>query len=304
MNPLEKVDFSRDSTVSIIYSLKNKANIKLIHDNSLVYDSSNIFGVISDLEINSLSKAEYTLTKSRRINLNKLDCILFRKDPPVDHKYIAELQIFRELQYQKTLVLNSPESLIRFNEKILGCVLSDTKLPTIVSCNKKAIRSFLDLHNCVVLKPINLMGGRGIIKLTKSKDAIEVIDQYINNYKVIIAQKYLSEIKNGDNRIIIYNGKIEENVLTRYPPKGDFIANLANGGEFKIKKIKKKFLPKLKHIASFLKYHGIFFAGVDMIGDHITEINITSPTGVQQIKKGLSRRIASELLIEIDNYYV
>ena len=101
MNPLEKVDFSRDSTVSIIYSLKNKANIKLIHDNSLVYDSSNIFGVISDLEINSLSKAEYTLTKSRRINLNKLDCILFRKDPPVDHKYIAELQIFRELQYQK-----------------------------------------------------------------------------------------------------------------------------------------------------------------------------------------------------------
>ena len=304
MDPLKQVDFSRDSTVSIIYSLKNKADIKLIHDDSLICDSSNIFGVISNLKINSLSKADYTLTKSRRINLNKLDCILFRKDPPVDHKYIAELQIFRELQYQKTLVLNSPESLIRFNEKILGCVLSDTKLPTIVSCNKKAIRSFLDLHNCVVLKPINLMGGRGIIKLTKSKDAIEVIDQYIKNYKVIIAQKYLSEIKNGDNRIIIYNGKIEENVLTRYPPKGDFIANLANGGEFKITKIKKKFLPKLKHIASFLKYHGIFFAGVDMIGDHITEINITSPTGVQQIKKGLSRRIATELLKEINNYYV
>ena len=95
MDPLKQVDFSRDSTVSIIYSLKNKADIKLIHDDSLIYDSSNIFGVISNLKINSLSKADYTLTKSRRINLNKLDCILFRKDPPVDHKYIAELQMFR-----------------------------------------------------------------------------------------------------------------------------------------------------------------------------------------------------------------
>ena len=147
MDPLEQVDFSKDSTVSIIYSLKNKADVKLIHCDSLIYNSSNIFGVISNLEINSLSKGEYVLTKSRKINLNKLDCILFRKDPPVDNKYIADLQMFRELQYQKTLVLNSPESLIRFNEKILGCMLSDTKLPTIVSSNKKSINSFLDLHN-------------------------------------------------------------------------------------------------------------------------------------------------------------
>ena len=83
------------------------------------------------------------------------------------------------------------------------------------------------------------MGGRGVIKLIKSKDAIKVIDAHLKTYKVIIAQKYLNEIKNGDNRIIIYNGKIEENVLTRYPPKGDFIANLANGGKFKIKKLKR-----------------------------------------------------------------
>ena len=118
-----------------------------------------------------------------------------------------------------------------------------------------------------------------------------------------MAQKYLNEIKNGDNRIIIYNGIIEKNILTRYPPEGDFIANLANGGMYKINTIKKKYLPNIEKVASYLNYHGIFFAGVDMIGDYITEINITSPTGIQQIGNRLSSKIANELIRNIDNYY-
>jgi glutathione synthase len=162
---------------------------------------------------------------------------------------------------------------------------------------------FLIKHKEVVLKPINLMAGSGIIKLKYNKHADTLVSQYIKKYKIIIAQRYLKEIKNGDNRIIIYNGIIEKNVLTRFPAKGDFRANLACGGSYEITSLNNKYLPILNEVASFLKYYGIFFAGVDMIGKYITEINITSPTGVQQIRNRLSMKISNELLKKIKQYH-
>ena len=147
------------------------------------------------------------------------------------------------------------------------------------------------------------MAGSGIIKLKYNKHAHTLVNQYIKKYKIIIAQKYLKEIKNGDNRIIIYNGIIEKNVLTRFPAKGDFRANLACGGSYEITRLNTEYLPILNEVASFLKYYGIFFAGVDMIGKYITEINITSPTGVQQIRNRLSTKISNELLKIIKKYH-
>ena len=303
MDPINRVDFSKDSTVAIVKSLQGKARIKLIIPDSIDYDSKNIFGRLCDLEIISLKEKKYVKKYNKRVNLNKLDCIFFRKDPPVDGKYISILQMLRELEYQDTLVINSPESLIRFNEKVLGCQLSMPKIPTIISSDSKQISNFLKLHDQIVLKPMNLMGGRGIIKLSLSDSSKCLISSYIENNGVVMAQKYLSEIKNGDSRIIIYNGIVEKHILTRYPPKGDFIANLSNGGIYKIKTLKKKYLPNIEKIASYLTYHGIFFAGIDMIGDYITEINITSPTGIQQIGNRLPSKIANELIKTIDSYY-
>ncbi len=303
MDPINQVDFSKDSTVAIIKNLQRKAKIKLIISDSIHYDSKNVFGNLCDLEIISLKEKNYLQKNSKRMNLNKLDCIFFRKDPPVDEKYISILQMLRELEYQDTLVINSPASLMRFNEKVLGCQLSIPKIPTIISSNSKQINNFLKLHGVIVLKPMNLMGGQGIIKVNLSDDSKYLISSYIQSNGIVMAQKYLNEIKNGDNRIIIYNGIIEKNILTRYPPKGDFIANLANGGTYEIKPLKKKYLPNIEKIASFLNYHGIFFAGIDMIGDYITEINITSPTGIQQIGNRLPSKIATELIKNIDDYY-
>ena len=303
MDPIEGIDFTKDSTIAIAKSLQGKANIKIIEPDSLTYDSKDVFGSTYDLEIISLKKKKYVLGKNKKMDLRNFDCIFFRKDPPVNDKYISILQVFRELEYQNTLVINSPEALLRHNEKVLGCQLSEKKIPTIITCSTRKISSFSRMHGDIVLKPMNMMAGQGVIKLETVNDNKKLISDYMNKYKIVMAQKYLNEIKNGDNRIIIYNGIIENNILTRFPPKGDFIANLANGGNFKIKKIERKYLPTLKKIASYLNYHGIFFAGVDMIGDYITEINITSPTGIQQIGNGLSNRIANELLKKIRDYY-
>ncbi|MEL0171924.1 MAG: hypothetical protein VW871_00005, partial [Gammaproteobacteria bacterium] len=124
MNPINGINFQKDSTISILKSLQSKAKIEYIVPDSVHSDSTSICADVCDLKIISLSQKKYFLQRKRRINLNKLDCILFRIDPPVDSKYISQLQLFRELEYQNTLVLNSPESLLRFNEKILGCQLS------------------------------------------------------------------------------------------------------------------------------------------------------------------------------------
>ncbi len=135
------------------------------------------------------------------------------------------------------------------------------------------------------------------------KGSNAIIKNFLKKYQGAVAQKYLKIIKNGDNRIIIYNGIVEKKILTRYPPENDFRANLALGGNYKINQLEKKYIPLIDEIAAFLKYHGIFFAGVDMIGQYITEINITSPTGIQQIGNGLSMKIANELLKKINNYH-
>ena len=194
-------------------------------------------------------------------------------------------------------MLNSPKSLLEFNEKMLGYDFSDPKPPTLLSNSLSEIKKFLKLNEDIVMKPVNLMAGQGIIRIKNTdKNNIEQIRRFLEKYKVAVSQKYLKQIKSGDTRIIIYDGIIEENVLVRYPQKGDFRANIACGGSYKIKPINKKFRPVLNKVASFLKYHDIFFAGVDMIGKYITEINITSPTGVQQIGGGLSKKIANSLV--------
>ena len=303
MDPIESINFKTDSSISLINSLQKKAQIKLILPDTIYTESNYVYAKVSDFYIDSLNKRKYKLSNKKIINLNKIDCILFRKDPPVDHHYLTLVQIIKELEFQNTLVVNSPDSLLRFNEKLLGYQLSNPKIPTITGDNKKKILDFMIKHKEVVLKPMNLMAGSGIIKLKYNKNAYKVVNEYIKKYKIIIVQKYLKEIKNGDNRIIIYNGIIEKNVLTRFPSRGDFRANLACGGSYKITKLNSKYLPLLNEVASFLKYYGIFFAGVDMIGKYITEINITSPTGIQQIRNRLSMKISNELLRIIKRYH-
>ena len=242
------------------------------------------------------------------MNLSKLDCILFRKDPPVDEKYIQTTHMLDYLEKNGVLIINSPQSLRDYNEKLLGNNLTKLNLPTLVSSNQDTIVDFVKNHKKVVIKPLNLMGGKEISLLSfQDKDLLKSIKAMTSNSKrFIMVQKYLKQIKNGDTRILITNGIVHENVLVRYPPKNDFRANLSYGGKFEVRKINPKYLDHLKDIAIYLKNNRIYFAGVDMIGDYITEINITSPTGIQQIElkdKNLSSVIANQFIKIVEQYY-
>ena len=308
MDPIEDINPKEDSTFAIITALQKNHNIEYIIPDTIHLINQDVFAKTKKLKTFKRKKDFCKLSRSTLMNLSKLDCILFRKDPPVDEKYIQITHMLDYLEKHGVLIINSPQSLRDYNEKLLGNNLTKFSLPTLVSSNQEAIVNFVQKYKKVVIKPLNLMGGKDISLLShKEKDLLTSIKTMTNNsQRFMMIQKYLKEIKNGDTRILMTNGIVHENVLVRYPPKNDFRANLSYGGKFKVQKINHKHLSHLKDIAIYLKNNRIYFAGVDMIGNYITEINITSPTGIQQIElkdKNLSSSIANQFIKIVEQYY-
>jgi glutathione synthase len=306
MDPIQNIDITKDSTIAIIESLQKSSKIFYVIPKSLHINNKKVYGKLGRLKIDSKKKEFYEVSSPYLKELTELDCILFRLDPPVDEYYIQLTYLLDHLESQGVLIINSPQSLRDFNEKILGNTLSNKQIPTIITSNKNDIIDFLKKYKKIVLKPMNLMAGKGIISLSCNDDTDFLAQEFDELRQYVICQKFINEITDGDTRILITNGIVHEDVLVRYPPKNDFRSNLSYGGKYEVKKINNKYLNHLKEVAQYLKYNRIYFAGVDMIGDYITEINITSPTGIKQIEeknKRISDEIASEFIKIIQNYY-
>ena len=308
MNPIEKADINKDSTVAIVAALQKKSKIFYILPDTIHLSNNKIYAKTGILKINKKKKVFYEINNIRLKELSTLNCILFRLDPPVDEYYIQLTHILDILESQGVLIVNSPQSIRDYNEKLLGDKFTSKLVPTLVTSNQEYINKFLEKHKKIVIKPMNLMAGIGIICLSHGKqDNKFIIKELLKEpRKYLICQKFLKEIVDGDTRILITNGIVHEDVLVRYPPKNDFRSNLSYGGRYRIKKINKKFMNYLREVALYLKYNRIYFAGVDMIGDYITEINITSPTGIKQIEqsnKNISKHIATEFINILNDHY-
>ena len=309
MNSINGINPEWDSTFALMLALQKKHSIEYIYPGTLFLKDKKIFGYSSKIKVSRNKKKYFMIENKRIINLNKFDCVLFRTNPPVDNNYIHTTYLLDYVETNGTLVINSPQSLRDFNEKILGTNLTEKKLPMITTSNINTIKKFVKEHKKVVIKPLNLMAGR-LISLIKYSDKNRnlIIKKMTDSGKTyVMIQKYIDEITKGDTRIIIYNGIVYDKVLLRYPPKNDFRANLAYGGKFLVKNISPKHKKHLSEIAQYLKSNRIYLAGVDMISNHITEINITSPSGIQEIDKAtnydLSKKITAEFTKIIKSSY-
>ena len=308
MDPIENIDMSKDSTMAIIGALQKSSKIYYIIPNTVHSKDQKIYGKAGLINLNKNKKPFYKIINPHIKDLSKLDCILFRLDPPVDEYYIQLTHILDKLESRGVLIINSPQSLRDFNEKMLGESLTNQLVPTLITSNKFYISKFLKKHKKIVIKPMNMMAGKGIISLSlNDKNNQELINEMIGeSRRYVICQKFIDDIIYGDTRILITNGIVHQDVLVRYPPKNDFRSNLSFGGKYKVKKINKKHLDHLTKVATYLKHNRIYFAGIDMIGDYITEINITSPTGIKQIEeknKKISLEISSQFINILKSYY-
>jgi glutathione synthase len=252
---------------------------------------------VKDSEINW-----YKSEISKVINLGSLDVIFMRKDPPFDMDYIYATYLLEQLESKGVLVINKPSSLRDANEKIFALNFPDCIPQTFISSNINKLENFIDEIKTVVVKPLDGMGGTDIFKLSVGdKNINEILKKITNNQsRYIMAQEFLPEIKDGDKRILLINGKPVDYALARLPAEGSFKGNLAAGAKGVGQPLSDRDRYLCAQIAPMLIEKELVFVGLDVIGDYITEINVTSPTCIRELDKQFGINISSTLLDEVE----
>ncbi len=244
----------------------------------------------------------YSAATPADLALRDFDTVLMRVDPPVDTDYLLATQMLDSAVAQGVRVLNRPSALRDFNEKLAILNFPQFIAPTLVSAKHDDIAAFLDTHSDIIVKPLTEMGGSGIFRLTthdSNRNAIfETLTQH--GHRPIMAQRYLPEIAQGDKRIIIIDGEVLPWALARIPQPGETRGNLAAGGTGRAQALSARDHVIANTIAPWAKAHGIFLAGLDVIGDCLTEINVTSPTGFQEITAQTGLDVAEHFIIAIE----
>ncbi len=235
--------------------------------------------------------------------LNSIDIVFMRKDPPFDMDYIYATYLLEQAENSGTLVVNKPSSLRDANEKMFALNFPECIPETLVSSNIKKLSEFISKIKTAVVKPLDGMGGTDIFKLTKGDKNIEEVLLKITNQgsRFIMAQEFLPEIKNGDKRILLINGKPVDYALARIPAAGSFKGNLAAGAKGVGQPLSARDRHLCSQIAPMLIEKELMFVGLDVIGDYITEINVTSPTCIRELDSQFDLNISSMLLDEIED---
>ena len=239
-----------------------------------------------------------SLEENECIPLAQFDCIWMRKDPPVNEGYLYATHLLEVAERKGVKVINKPSSLRAWNEKLGALRYSHLMAPTIVASKVKDLISFAKINEEVVIKPLGGKGGQGVIRLTKNSPGIKAMIELITSQEAlpVMMQKFIPEVKEGDKRIIIVNGE-PIGSINRIPQGGDFRSNLAMGGKAEKTTLTAKEISICSELSQHFKNEGLFFVGIDVINGMLSEINVTSPTGLREIEN-LSNKSISDQVIE------
>jgi len=290
MDPIQSINFKKDTSLLILLAAKKSGfTLYLIEQNDLYLDCDEPRALTAELNVFDDEKEWFELKTKRDISINDLDVILMRKDPPFNKEYIYSTYILEAAKRKGVLIVNDPQSLRDCNEKIFATEFKQFTPPLIVTKNIKLLKAFLAQNEEVVYKPLDGMGGESIFKVNYKDENINVILETLTKFgtRTIMAQKYIPDISNGDKRILIIGGKVIPLCLARIPPKGEFRGNLAAGGSGIVKQLSERDLLIANSVAEICVKRGLLFVGLDIIGNFLTEINVTSPTCAREIDKEL-----------------
>jgi glutathione synthase len=229
-----------------------------------------------------------------------------RKDPPFDNEFIYATYLLEKAEQHGTLVVNKPQSLRDCNEKVFATNFSQCTPPHLVTRDAGLLRQFHQTHKDVIFKPLDGMGGTAIFRLKPEDPNVGVIIETLtsNGQEQIMAQKYLPEIKDGDKRILVVNGVPIDYCLARIPAKGETRGNLAAGGRGVAQPLSERDRWIANQVAPELVKRGLLFVGLDVIGDYLTEVNVTSPTCIREIDAAYNTDIAGTLMNAIEKQLV
>ena len=234
--------------------------------------------------------------------LNDFDAVIMRTDPPFDMQYLYSTQLLTLAEQQGAKVFNSGQAMRDFNEKLAILNFSRFTAPTLVSTRAADVRTFLAEHGDIIVKPLDGMGGMGIFRLTERDPNIGSILETLMQLdtRTIMAQRYIPEIVHGDKRILVIDGEVVPFALARIPQQGETRGNLAAGGRGVAQELSECDREIAETLAPELKRRGILLAGLDVIGSHLTEVNVTSPTGFQEITKQKGFDVAAKFIDAVE----
>ena len=302
MDDIASINPKKDSSLAMMLEAKRR------NWDIYTFDSSDMFHLKGEV----FAKARKTLVTESQSNwheceeveilqLKEIDVVFMRKDPPFDMDYIYATYLLEQLEASGVMVVNKPSSLRDANEKLFALNFPELIPKTLVSSNNEKLSVFINDNVDVVVKPLDGMGGTNIFKLKKGDDNEEVLLKLTNNgQRYIMAQEFLPEIKHGDKRILLINGKPVDYALARMPAEGNFKGNLAAGAIGVGQPLSERDRFLCKQIAPILIEKELIFVGLDVIGDYITEINVTSPTCIRELDSQFGLNISSELLDVIE----
>jgi glutathione synthase len=253
---------------------------------------------MAQLEVFQNPEAWYSLADAREQALSELDVILMRVDPPFDNEYIYTTYLLEQSEREGTLVVNRCQSLRDCNEKIFATEFPQCCPPVLVSADSSRLKSFHGEHQDVIFKPLDGMGGTSIFRVKHDDPNINVILEVLTDFgkQTIMAQRYLPEIVDGDKRILMINGEPVPYCLARIPTGGETRGNLAAGGIGRAQALTERDRWIAAQIGPTLREKGLLFAGLDVIGDYLTEINVTSPTCIREIDSAYDLDISAQLM--------
>ena len=298
MDPIEGLNVSEDSTLAIMFEcLSNKYMVWQFHPNDVSYLNGHVFAEAKKIfEINENKTPFFQSSKKEKINLESLDIIFVRQDPPFDISYITSTYLLEYIE-KKVKIINKPSEIRNSPEKLLLNKWQELTPKTLISRNFNEIYDFRNKYKDIIVKPLYGNGGHGVFFIKRDdKNFHSLIEMFMErNNEQFIIQEYIPEITKGDKRIILINGQ-PLGAINRVPGDMDVRANLHVGGKAHKTNLSIKDIYICKTIGPYLKKKGLLFVGIDVIGDKLTEINVTSPTGLKEIYKIDNVNLAKKIL--------
>lgn len=304
MDPIKSINIKKDSTFEMIWQAQELGwQVDYFEMDSLSIDNGIALGEARTLKVHQNSEHWFDLEEPRNIELGSLDAILMRKDPPFDMEFVYSTYILELAEKQGALVVNSPSALRDCNEKAYCAWFPKVCPETLITRRAEQFKEFLTTHGDIIVKPLDGMGGTSIFRIQEGSANISVIIETLTNYgnEYAMAQRYLPEIVDGDKRILMVDGEPVPYVLARIPAKGETRGNLAAGGRGVAQPLSDSDRAIAETVGPELRKRNILFAGLDVIGDRLTEINVTSPTCIKEINAQYDTNIALDLMRAIEN---
>lgn len=299
MDPIESITVKKDSTLAMLLAAQKRGwVIHYILQPDMYLGQGQCRATTQALSVRDDEKDWFSLSNKTDIALSELDVVLMRKDPPFDMDYIYSTYLLEQAQREGVMIVNDPQSLRDCNEKLFATQFPQCCPPLIVSSSQEKLKAFQDQHEDVIYKPLDGMGGASIFRVKADDPNLSVVIETLSNNgrQQIMAQKFIPDIVNGDKRILMIDGKPIDYALARIPASGETRGNLAAGGSGVAQELTDKDRWICDQVGPTLREKNLLFVGLDVIGDYLTEINVTSPTCIREIDKAFDLDIAGELM--------